>query len=220
MTATLFLSYLAFVVLLVTLIAIWFLPAGQMMWTLAGLSLWLAYVGWLSAAGLIADATRRPPGIVFLAVPLVVFFVILFRSSVPGQLEGAAWVLMLLQTFRVGVELLLHQLFVDGTVPKLMTYEGGNWDILVGISAPLVAWLAAKKRVGPTPLLIWNVAGLLFLANIVVRALLTSPGAMHLLPSEVANRAVGMFPFTYIAGFFAPLAMVLHVIVLKSMKRP
>lgn len=221
MTAIYFLAYLGLLVALLAAVLVVFLPRRSSLATLFGLALWLAYVGILSKLGVIADPSRRPPGILLLAIPLVLFVLFLARSEAAGNIAAALplWLLTAFQSFRIGVELLLHQLYLDGLVPRLMTYEQGNWDILVGLSAPFAAWLAAKGSAHRRTVLIWNVAGLLLLANIVLRAILTSPGPLHLLPSELANQAVGLFPFTYIAGFFAPLAVVLHVLSVRALKR-
>ena len=70
-----------------------------------------------------------------------------------------------------------------------------------------MAWLSTRGRGGLYAALAWNVIGLLALANVVVRSALTSPGPLHLLDTEVVNRAIGTFPYTLIAGFLAPLAV-------------
>lgn len=223
MTTIYFLSFLAAIVLLVGIAIVVYVPGRRALAILAGLGLWLAYVGWLSYAGVLADQTRRPPGIVFIAAPLVVFFFLSARSARAGRFAAALPVALLigLQTFRVGVELLLHRMWVDGLAPRIMTYEQGNWDILIGLSAPVAAWLTTKGRSGHRAVLVWNLAGMLLLGNIVLRAVFTAPGPLHLWLSEVPNRAVGTFPFTYIAGFFAPLALVLHVFSLRHLwQRP
>jgi hypothetical protein len=40
-----------------------------------------------------------------------------------------------------------------------------------------------------------NVLGLLSLANVVARAVLTAPGPLNLIHAEVPNRMIGTFPF-------------------------
>lgn len=219
MTAIYALLLLVLVVGLVAGALIAYLPRRKAVAVLTGLALWLLYVGALSYGGVLANQTRRPPGIVFIAAPLVLLIARAARSASAGAIAAALPIPVLagLQTFRVGVELLLHRLWVDGLVPRLMTYEQGNWDILIGASAPVAAWLTTKGRSGRRAVLVWNLAGILLLGNIVLRAALTSPGPLHLLPAEVTNRAVGTFPFTYIAGFFAPLALVLHIFSLRRL---
>jgi hypothetical protein len=60
------------------------------------------------------------------------------------------------------------------------------------------------------------VLGLVLLANIVVRAILTTP-ALQLLAAEVPNRALGIFPFTFVLGLMAPLALMLHVLSIRAL---
>jgi uncharacterized membrane protein len=65
--------------------------------------------------------------------------------------------------------------------------------------------------------LAWNLLGLLALTNVVVRAVLTTPGPFNLIHAEVPNRMMGTFPFLFIPGFFVPLAVVLHLLALRAL---
>jgi hypothetical protein len=127
------------------------------------------------------------------------------------------WVIIGMQTFRIGVEVLLHRLWVDGLAPRIATYQGGNIDIWVGLSAPLIAWISMRGRGRERLALAWNVVGLLTLANAITLSALTAPG-LNLIHSEVPNVAIGAFPFVYIAGFFAPLAMALHALSIRALR--
>jgi hypothetical protein len=189
---------------------------------LTGLLVWLSYAGLLGYAGVLKNMTMRPPGIVFLAVPGLVFllvflaFVVLSSASARVALAIPLWILLGAQSFRVGVELFLHQLWIDGLIPKMLTFDGANVDIYVGASAVLIAWLSARGRPGLRLALAWNVLGLLALANVVTRAVLTAPGPLHLVHAEVPNLLLGTFPFLFIPGFFVPLGVVLHLLALRS----
>ena len=68
--------------------------------------------------------------------------------------------------------------------------------------------------------LTWNVLGLLALANVVIRAVLTAPGPFNLIHAEVPNLMFGTFPFMFIPGFFVPLAIVLHVLAIRGQVPP
>lgn len=187
----------------------------------AVLLIWLGYVGLLGTTGALSDPTLRPPGILLLAVPLGLLVAWLAWSSTGLRTALAVPVSVLIgaQIFRVAVELLLHRLWQEGMVPRMLTYEGANFDILVGLSAPLAAWAATRGRAGTTAALVWNLAGLALLGNVVVRAVLTAPGRLHMLATEVPNRLPGNFPFVYLAGFLAPLALVLHLLALRALRR-
>jgi hypothetical protein len=89
-------------------------------------------------------------------------------------------------------------------------------DIYIGASAPVIAWLSTRGRRGLRIALAWNALGLLALTNVVVRAVLTAPGPLNLLHTEVPNRMMGTFPFLLIPGFFVPLAVVLHVLAIRA----
>jgi hypothetical protein len=98
----------------------------------------------------------------------------------------------------------------------MLTFAGANVDIYIGASALVIAWLSMRGWWGERLALLWNVLGLLSLANIVTRAVLTAPGPLNLIHAEVPNRMIGTFPFMFIPGFFVPLALVLHVLAIRS----
>lgn len=221
MTATYFLAFLALVFAGISAAAVRYLPRTLSLSFVAGLSIWLAYVGAMSWSGVVANTALRPPAAFLVVLPVVVFIVIVLALLPVGRRIAIAfpvWLLLGAQAFRIGVELLLHRLWTDGLVPRLMTYEGGNVDIFVGLSAPIVAWVATRGRTGMIIAQIWNVVGLAALANIVVRAALTAPGQLKILESEVPNLAIGTFPYTFIAAFFAPLAFALHVLAIRAIR--
>jgi hypothetical protein len=64
--------------------------------------------------------------------------------------------------------------------------------------------------------LAWNVLGLLSLANVVTRAVVTTPGPFNLIHAEVPKLMFGTFPYMFIPGFFVPLAVVLHVMAIRA----
>ncbi|MEO8125979.1 MAG: hypothetical protein ABI822_02745 [Bryobacteraceae bacterium] len=110
----------------------------------------------------------------------------------------------------------LHQLWIDGIVPKMLTFEGANVDIYIGATAPIAAWLSTRGRSGMKLALAWNALGLLALANVVFRAILTAPGPLNLIHTEIPNLMIGTFPFLFIPGFFVPLAVSLHVLAIRA----
>ena len=124
------------------------------------------------------------------------------------------------QTFRIGVELCFHELWMEGLVPKMLTFEGANVDIFVGLSAPLAAWIATKGTTGLRIALLWTILGLLALANVATRAVLTAPCPLNIIHAEVPNLSIGTFPFVDIAGFFAPLAVALHILAIRAIANP
>jgi len=190
--------------------------------TAASLVPWLIYVGWISYTGVVRNLSR-PPGTVLIVLPAVAILILLFwrlqsPAGVTAVLAFPLWVILGTQFFRVGVELFLHELWTAGIVPKMLTFEGANFDVYVGGTAPLIAWLSTRGRLGLKAALVWNVFGVVILANVVGRAILTTP-ALHAIHTEVPNLMFGTFPFTFIPGFFVPLAITLHLLAFISIRR-
>jgi hypothetical protein len=99
-----------------------------------------------------------------------------------------------------------------------MTFEGRNWDILVGLTAPLVALVLTRK-----PLLgfakLWNIAGLLILGNIVGVALLSAPLPFRVFLNEPANTIIAEFPFVWLPSVLVPIAYTLHLLSWRQLMR-
>ena len=185
------------------------------------LALWLGYAAALGYSGVVGNTTLPVPGVFILLAPLVLFVgAVLVRSPAGGYLATRVPLAFLIgfQAFRIGVELTLHRLWELGSVPKLMTLGGGNVEILIGFSAPLIAWIATRGIGGRRVALAWNIVGLLSLLNVATRAVLSAPGPLNLLHEEVLNTALGTFPYTFIPGFMAPLAMMLHVLTFRALR--
>jgi hypothetical protein len=222
MTVAPFLGFLAVMTAVVVALIGRYLGRRAAFRVLVGLAVWFLYVGSMSHFGVFKNVAMRPPGAAFLLAPVVLFlsiFVVFMVCSPAGSRLALAfplWIILGTQTFRVGVELFLHQLWMSGIVPKMLTFEGASVDIYIGASAPLVAWLSTRGRLGVKLALGWNVLGLFALANVVIRAVLTAPGPFNLIHTEIFNRMFGTFPFMFIPGFFVPLAVTLHVLAIRA----
>ncbi len=215
--------FIAFVLLLAVVVAavvVRLSPIGVRTRTLTGLTAWLSYATVVGSLGPRLLPAGVPPLPMLLSLPAVGLAMFCARSRFGGRLAGAipAYVLMGLESFRIVVEFLLHELFLIGLVPRMLTYEGANFDVLIGLSAPFVAWLLATKRLAPRGAIAWNLVGIAMVANVVVRSILTTPGPTRLIDTEIANQAVTLFPYTFIPGFLAPLAVLLHVLAIRGLR--
>lgn len=137
-----------------------------------------------------------------------------------GQLD-LKW-LTLLHVIRVPVELILYALFMHQAIPELMTFTGRNWDILAGLTAPLVYYFGfVRKTLGLKYILLWNVFCLGLLLNIVVNALLSAPLPFQQFAFEQPNRALFHFPFIWLPAYVVPVVLLSHLIVIyKTVKTP
>jgi hypothetical protein len=217
---TLFTAYLTLVGLAAAGVATRWLP-GRARWaTVALLVVWVAFAAVLGATGVVARTDQFPPGLALLTVP-VILTLLMLTFTAPGATLAQNIPLRLLlgfQVFRVGVELSLHHLWSLGLAPRIMTLEGGNIEILVAVTAPVAAFLVSRRPAGRRIAWAWNLVGLLSLGNVVTRAVLSAPGPLQLIHAEVPDLAILTYPFTFVPGFMAPLALTLHILAFRALR--
>jgi hypothetical protein len=221
MTSALFLGFVAGMTTFVVALIGRYINRRVAVRVLAGLVVWFLYTGLMGHFGIISNSEMRPPGISFIVVPILlflIFFIVRPSDSVQSVLAFPLWLILGTQCFRIGVELFLHQLWIEGLLPRMITFAGANIDIYIGLSAPLIAWFSTRGRWGLKLASAWNILGLLALLNVVTRAVLTAPGPLNLIHTEVPDRMIGTFPFLLIPGFFVPLAVVLHILAIRSIR--
>ena len=118
---------------------------------------------------------------------------------------------------RVFIELMLWFMFIDGIVPKQMTLEGFNFDIVFGLSAPFVAYRCFKSKEWPIRLaLVWNVLGALSLIVFIITSLLSTEGPLFLFENDVPNRLAIQFPFIWLQTFIVPFFLFIHFLSIKQ----
>ncbi|WP_316819297.1 hypothetical protein [Pedobacter nyackensis] len=186
--------------------------------------LWLTLQAILSLLGIYTDYPESiPPKIIlFGVIPTLILFVILFITR-KGRLfidSLSMQMLTYVHIIRIPVELLLYGLFLNGTVPELMTFEGRNFDILAGITAPLVGFFGiGQSRMGKFSLLAWNFTALGLLLNIVINAVLSAPSPFQQFGFDQPNIAILNFPFSWLPTFIVPLVLFAYLAAIRKLIR-
>lgn len=190
--------------------------------TALGLGVWLAFTGFLSLAGFFADFDSLPPRFLLGVLPAMasVVFLVSFRPTrVWLTALPESWVIGF-QAFRVPVELVLFALAHHAIVPNAMTFEGRNFDILTGLTAPLVAYFGFVRGRWPRwAIVAWNAMGLFLLANVVRIAVLAAPGPLRQLTDDAPNLVPSLFPYIWLPYFLVPLALLGHLVSLAQVIR-
>ncbi|MEY3442949.1 MAG: hypothetical protein RLZZ519_1230 [Bacteroidota bacterium] len=184
-----------------------------------GMFSWLGGLLLLSTNGFFANFTSMPPRVtVTIIVPFAVILFLTFKRSFGEFLDVLhPAFLIYLQTFRILVEVVLWLQFRDGNCPEQMTFEGSNFDIIAGITAPIVGWLAfGGGRENRILAIVWNFIGMGLLLNVVVTAILSIPQIGVFTPP---NYMVAYWPMVWLPGFVAPFAMMLHLFSLRQLFR-
>jgi hypothetical protein len=184
-----------------------------------GLAFLLIFQGTLAATGFYRNSTSPALAIVFIGVlPSLILTILLLLLSGDFVERLDLRMLTLIHLVRIPVEIALYGLYLNGAIPQLMTFEGRNPDILVGFTAPVIAWVAFRGGVQRKWLLIsWNVFGLVFLLNIVVNAALSIPGPIQQFAFDQPNVAVLHFPFTWLPTVIVPIVLFCHLASLKKL---
>jgi hypothetical protein len=127
------------------------------------------------------------------------------------------WVLVLTQSFRLPLELMMHEAAIEGVMPVQMSYSGRNLDILTGITAVPVAWLLAKRIGGRRLAAVWNLMGTLLLVNIVCVALLSTPTFAYFGPERL-NTWIAYPPFIWLPAIMVSCAAIGHLLIWRALR--
>ncbi len=183
---------------------------------------WLAYITTASLAGFFQSGAlppRIPLGLVAPAFAFTIWFFASRRFHNIITAIPASW-LVYAQVFRVMVELLLFSLYKQGILPVSTTFEGYNYEIIIGLSAPIMGYLAVTKQILPKwTLVLWNIAGLCTLATIVFIFISHAYRPSMWTDGTLSINDFGAFPYTLLPGFLMPLAVFMHIFSIVKTKR-
>jgi hypothetical protein len=159
-----------------------------------------------------------PPRIMLFVVPNVLFLLYLAFSQKGKQLSIQFGLVFLsaVQVFRLGVEMVLWQLDARELLPSVMSFEGRNFDVLVGLTAPAVAYLYSRGKISTRWMVAWNISGLVLVTNVVVHGMLSVPG-IEVIQTNVPNFIVSYAPFNLLPGVLVPFAYALHIASLRKL---
>jgi hypothetical protein len=214
--------YIPVTFILTTLFAaMWLYKAGNYSKLILIISLlWLGLQAAISLSGFYLFSSGLPPRFALLLMPPIVMIVILFITK-KGRLFITGFdvkALTLIHIVRIPVELTLYWLFIHKTIPQVMTFEGRNFDILCGITAPIIYYFGyIKNTFGRVTLLAWNIACLLLLANIVITAVISAPFDFQKIGLDQPNIALFYFPFIWLPCFVVPVALFSHMVNIRKL---
>jgi hypothetical protein len=183
------------------------------------IAVWTLFVSIWSLSGRMEDFSVFPFNFMpVLLIPMIAAIAWISSSAVSQVLSNLPPAdIIRLQSFRFFVEVLLWLLFTQNLLPVQMTFEGRNFDIVAGITAPIVAYLASRGKISRGGLIAWNVFGLCLLINIVVTAVLSTPSPWRIFMNEPANYIVTYFPISWLPGLLVPLAYYLHFLSIRQL---
>ncbi|SMO65333.1 hypothetical protein [Solitalea koreensis] len=214
--------YVSIVFVLTTMLTvfIFYKAAHNSKMVLIILSAWLIPQGIISFTDFYTKTDSIPPRFALLVFPPVLFIILFFTTTKGRKFIDSldVRILTILHVVRIPVEVVLLWLFLYKVIPQLMTFEGRNFDILSGLTAPVIYYFGyVKKQIGKTALLFWNILCLGLLFNIVINAVLSAPFPFQQFAFDQPNIAVLYFPFVWLPCCVVPLVLFSHLATIRQL---
>jgi len=187
------------------------------------LVVWLAVTGIISINKVFQNTSTIPPRLMIVIAPAILFIILLLITKSGRKFTDNIDLkkLTLVHIVRVPVEITLFMLSTHKLIPELMTFAGRNFDILSGITAPIVYFVCFKNSQlkNRKLLLVWNFICLGLLLNIVINALLSAPFPFQQFAFDQPNIAILYFPFTWLPCFIVMIVLYSHLAAIRQLVR-
>ena len=181
---------------------------------------WMVVQFGIVQTGFYANSNAVPPRLMFQLAPTLIFILVLFLT-----VRGRNFIdnlnikqLTLIHTVRVPVEIVLYYLFVAKAIPQIMTFEGRNFDILAGLTAPVIFYYGfVKNIISRKGILAWNVLSLGLLLNILLIAVLSAKSPFQQFAFNETNIALGHFPYNWLPSVVVPIVLLSHLATIRQL---
>jgi hypothetical protein len=186
------------------------------------IGMWMIAQSLIAATGFFAEVNTVPPRLMILiALPLIGIAPIFFSRTGRGFIDSFdIKKLTFLHSIRIAIEVVLFWLFINKTMPQLMTFEGRNFDLLSGVTALLVYYFGfVKRKLAAKQILAWNFICLAILLFTVSNAILSAPTPFQKFAFDQPTIAVLYFPFVWLPGIVVPLVILSHLITIRALMR-
>lgn len=211
--------------ILITCLAVWqfYRATNKSLRFLLIVVTWMVIQFLLGRTNFYDNQTTAPPRFFLLIFPPFFLMILCFLTVSGRKFIDTLDIkrLTLLHTIRIPVEIALYYLFTYKAIPQIMTFEGSNFDIIAGLTAPIVFYVGFMKHKIPNKLLIlWNFLCLGLLMNIIVIAILSAKTPFQQFAFDQPNIAVGHFPYNWLPSIIVPLILFAHLASLRQLLKP
>ena len=179
---------------------------------------WMGITWAVARSGVLREWERTPPPFALLVLAILLLSASIAYSRVGRYLALGLplWVLVLVQGFRLPLELAMHAMYERGIMPPEMSYSGRNFDIVTGATAIVVAILVARGYAGRGLVAAWNVLGLALLVNVVVVAILGTPRFRYF-GDDHLNVWVTYPPYVWLPAVMVLAALAGHLVIFRAL---
>jgi hypothetical protein len=181
---------------------------------------WFAIALSLAWQGVFRTALNQPvPYIAFaIGIPILVGAFLIRGWKQVREIAAAVpqtWLVALQFSRVVGGTFLI--LYAMGQLPGIFALPAGAGDVLVGLTALLVAAGYGRNRRDQLVRL-WNWFGMGDLVVAIAVGFLSAPTRFQILALDAPNFLIGSFPLAMIPAFAVPLFIVLHLVSLSKLR--
>ena len=178
-------------------------------------AVWTSYLYFIGESGYLWHFGMPPRFLLLIFLPLIIILTIIFIRNRKKAIFNAIpkEKVIYFQSFRILVELLILSTYLEGVFPIETTFEGYNFEIVVAILAPIVAYLVyTKKRLSENVALAFNFLGLATLGIIIfiVITALYVPDFWGAQEPKI-KEDFSHIPYLFLPGFIAPAAIFAHI---------
>ena len=186
--------------------------------TLVGAAAWMGGTWIVAARGVLRQWNSTPPPFMMLVIGIVALAVAIAFTPYGRRLALGLplWILVAAQSFRLPLELAMHEMSERGVMPVQMSYEGLNYDIVTGTTAIIAAIMVRAGWGGRALVVAWNLLGLGLLLNIVTVALLSTPRFAYF-GNERLNEWVADPPYVWLPAILVLAALAGHLLVFRGL---
>ncbi|MGX1928017.1 hypothetical protein [Flagellimonas sp. 2504JD4-2] len=188
--------------------------------TSIGIFSWIITQFFIWSTGFYYNLSLPPRIPLFMVFPVLLFIVLFMYKNRNHRVLMAIPIALpiAIQSFRAVIEILFYFTFINGILPVQVTFEGANYDVLIGLSAIAMAVYATRSGASKQVLLAWNILGIL----VVLFAAFTFISSFYF-PSIWGDVGIPLefnqFPYLLLPTFLMPFAVFLHVLSIAQLIR-
>ncbi len=208
--------------ILITILVVWqfYRASNKSKKFLLIVFIWMTLQFFLGRTNFYDNENAIPPRFILLIIPAFALTIFLFLTVGGRNFIDSLNLkqLTLLHTIRIPVEIALYYLFIAKVIPQIMTFEGRNFDIVAGLTAPFIFYFGfIKNKISDKLLIVWNVISLSLLVNIIIIAFLSAKTPLQQFAFDQPNIALGHFPFNWLPSVIVPLVLFSHLTSLRQL---
>lgn len=183
------------------------------------LGLWVGFAAAGSAAGWAALTRPFPIMSLFVVAPLAVAIIATAWPKARAAMLGLP--LPLLVGMNVGRVFAVLFLLVaaEGRMSGPFPHSAGWGDIISGVVALPLIWLARDPARNKTVLHLWNAFAMLDLVVAIVLGVMSAPGSLLQVFPDPGSEAMTHLPLSFVPTVLVPMWMVLHAIIWVKLRR-